>query len=495
MIASFLGVGTGLVALSSLEGMLVPLQNDLVLSVDDINVLSLAVAAGSLLILFAAGSLVDRLGTRRILLVGASAAVLGALVVSLAPTLSWILAGRVVGGIGATAMSVAALALLNEQLTDERERAYVFGLFAAFTGVVFTISPVLGSLIAERLTWRLVPLLWAAFAAGAALLLPRITHAAGGRREMLTPLAAGAALSGLSLAALVAKESLVVSAVLLALVVAAALFAVLRWRWLRAHGRTPGLDVSVFSAPGAKPLMGAMLTVAAVNLFFYGSLLLQYKLDLGPSQAALLLVIPQAAGILGGLAGGWVSARIGSTLTTAIALAIGCAAALSFVVLPQDPTAWSVVIQLAFFAAPAGCVTGTLTKAFLDCAEPAASGAAASWRQGGWSLGATLGGVATGAIVLTYFARTWSSVLEAAGVDADTARWAADAVRGGLPLSQIASSPVLENVSGREAVETFVGLSAAQLGTFRLVALLAALAYAISLAFVLVAMWRKRVAA
>jgi DHA2 family multidrug resistance protein-like MFS transporter len=492
--ASFLGVGTGLVALSSLEGILVPLQNDLVLSVDDINVLTLAVAAGSLLILFVAGSLVDRLGTRRILRAGACAAVVGAIIVSVAPALPWILAGRVVGGIGATAMSVAALALLNEQLKNERERAYVFGLFAAFTGVVFTISPVLSSLIAERLTWRLVPLLWIAFAAGAALLLPRLEHVTGGRREMLTPLAAGVTLSGLSLAALVAKDSLVASAALLAVVVAAALIAVLRWRWLRGRDRTPGLDVSVFSAPGAKPLMGAMLTVAAVNLFFYGSLFLQYRLGLSPAQTALILVIPQAAGILGGLAGGWVSARIGSTRTTAIAFAIGCAAALSFVAV-QEPTTWSIVIQLAFFAAPAGCVTGTLTKAFLDCADPAASGAAASWRQGAWNLGATLGGAATGAIVLSYFVRTWTSALEAAGLDSGTAQWAADAVRAGLPLSQIASSPVLDNVAGREAVQTFVGLTTAQLGTFRLIALLAAVAYAVSLALVLIAMWRKRVAA
>lgn len=238
-----------------------------------------------------------------------------------------------------------------------------------------------------------------------------------------------------------------------------------------------------------------MLAVGAINLVFYANLFLQYRIGLTPTQAALVLLAPQVSGIAGGLLGGWMSARWGSTCTTAIALGFGCAAALSFIAVQEDSTVLLVIALLAAFTLSGGCVTGSLTKAFLDCAEPSASGAAASWRQAGWSLGTTLGGVAGGAVILSYFTRTWAATLEEVGVDPSTAQWAAESVRGGVPLTQIAASPTLRDIPAKDAVENFVGLAAAQIGTLRVIALLAATAYAISLAFVLVAMWRQRVSA
>ncbi|MFM8239880.1 MAG: hypothetical protein ACKOAW_06140, partial [Actinomycetota bacterium] len=76
---AFLGIAAGMVAMASLEAMLVPIQNDFVLSVDDINFLVLSVSAGALLVLFAIGGLVDRIGCQRIVVVGAVASSLGAL--------------------------------------------------------------------------------------------------------------------------------------------------------------------------------------------------------------------------------------------------------------------------------------------------------------------------------------------------------------------------------------------------------------------------------
>lgn len=98
-------------------------------------------------------------------------------------------------------------------------------------------------------------------------------------------------------------------------------------------------------------------------------------------------------------------------------------------------------------------------------------------------------------MILSYFTRTWAATLKEAGVDASTAQWAAESVRGGVPLTQIAASPTLRDIPAKDVVENFVGLAAAQIGTLRVIALLAAMAYAVSLACVLVAMWRQRVSA
>ena len=494
---AFLGIAAGMVAMASLDAMLVPIQNDFELGVDDVNLLVLSVSAGALLVLFATGGLVDRIGPWRIVALGAAVASVGAVLVSLSQGLPMLMAGRILGGFGGTAMGVASMALLNETFTEDRERAWAFGLFAAVTGAVFAVSPVVSGLICSALTWRAVPVLWIAVAVGAALLTRAgpVAAPSTGRRDVITPWAAGLGLSSLCLSALLLKSGQVYAATALVIALIAFITLALRWQWLRSRGRQPGLDVSVFRAPGAKALAGAMLTVGGVNLVFYGNLFLQYRLGLTPTQAALVLLGPQVSGIAGGLLGGWLGARIGSTLTTAAALGLGCAAALSFAVVREDSSVWVVGGLLAAFTLAGGCVVGSLTKAFLDCAEPSASGAAASWRQAGWNLGTTLGGVAGAAVILAYFTRTWSTMLENVGVDPATAQWAAESVRAGVPLTRIAVSPTLQGNPSRQAVENFVGLTTAQVDTLRVIALLAALAYALSLMFVLLAMWRKRVAA
>ncbi len=495
MVGAYLGIATGMVAIASLEAMLVPLQRDFVLSVDDVTTLALTVSAGSLLVLFAMGSLVDRLGPRRVLVTGAAVSVTGAALVGLAPAFGWLMFGRVVGGVGGTAMAVAGLATLNATFTEDRERAMVFGLFSAVVGAVFIISPVVGGVVATGLTWRLVPVLWIVVALGSVVCLRRVSlppGSGGTARELVTPLAAGTTLSALCVAALLANRGPALSGT--ALVVAGASFLVLllRWRELRGRGVTPTLDVSVFATPGAKPLMGAMLAVAFVNMGFYANLFLQYRLGFTAAAVALVFLVPQVAGVLGGLVGGWVSVRWGSLVTTAAAMGAATLAALAFLAVGGQSTVWSIVALMTLFNFPVGVITGTLTKSFLDCADPEGSGAAASWRQGGWNVGATLGGVALSAIVFSYFTSAWTADLQHAGIPEAAARWAADAVRGGVPLTQIAADPRAQGVAVGGAPDDFVALASQQLATFRLVAILAAASYAVALGFVLLAMWRRK---
>lgn len=213
-----------------------------------------------------------------------------------------LMAGRIIGGVGGTAMGVASMALLNESFTEDRERAWIFGLFAALTGVVFAVSPILSGLICNALSWRVVPLLWIACAVGAALLTRTAPAPARSdltaSHDIITPWAAGLALSSLCVAALLLKQGAGYSGAALAVSLASGLALVFRWRWLRSHGRQPGLDVAVFRAPGAKALGGAMLAVGAINLVFYANIFLQYRLGLTPTQAALALLAPQVSGIL-----------------------------------------------------------------------------------------------------------------------------------------------------------------------------------------------------
>jgi MFS family permease len=265
-----------------------------------------------------------------------------------------------------------------------------------------------------------------------------------------------------------------------------------RWRHLRRCGEDPGLDVSVLRSPGGLLLVGAMLAVGAVNLFFFSNLFLQYRFGLDAPAAAANLIVAQCAVIAGGLAGGWISGWIGSLRTTALALALGVAAALGFLRLDSTSGAPMTVALLAAFALPTGCLTGSLTKSFLDRADPASSGAASAWRQGAWSLGSTLGGVVTGAVAFGYFTRDWQSALQRAGIADDVAAYAAESVRGGAVLVQLARTPGLEVLKVDSDTRTLLELTASQVSTMQLVGVLAALTYGLALLLILAAMWRIR---
>ena len=59
------------------------------------------------------GAQSDRRGARRVMLAGLTVFVSGATVAGLAPALGWLLAGQVLLGTGAAAMTPAALALIS----------------------------------------------------------------------------------------------------------------------------------------------------------------------------------------------------------------------------------------------------------------------------------------------------------------------------------------------------------------------------------------------
>ena len=119
---------------------------------------SLVVALGALM----AGFAVDRVGDRRILLVGAVTAVIGDVCVIVSPSLQLLLAARVLTGVGYVLTAVAAITILM-RITSGKQRIMALALWSTSVPVSF-ILPFLTAGLAARLgTWR------AAFAGHAGL--------------------------------------------------------------------------------------------------------------------------------------------------------------------------------------------------------------------------------------------------------------------------------------------------------------------------------------
>jgi DHA2 family methylenomycin A resistance protein-like MFS transporter len=114
------------------------------------------------LMLLPAGALVDRLGARRLALLGLCLFAAGAIAGALTSSTGTLLATRVIQGAGAGIVSPAALAGAVSGFPPER-RGSALGIWGASAGVANLLGPLLGGLLTLTLGWRadwwaLVPL-------------------------------------------------------------------------------------------------------------------------------------------------------------------------------------------------------------------------------------------------------------------------------------------------------------------------------------------------
>jgi EmrB/QacA subfamily drug resistance transporter len=133
------------------------------------------IVTGYLLTLSAAillgGSLGDRLGRRRVYVVGVIWFAVASVLCALAPTLPLLIAARVAQGVGGALLTPGSLAIIQSSFAAA-DRARAIGAWSALGSIAQLLGPVLGGLIVDLSGWRgvfLLPLPLCAFVAWAAL--------------------------------------------------------------------------------------------------------------------------------------------------------------------------------------------------------------------------------------------------------------------------------------------------------------------------------------
>lgn len=104
------------------------------------------------------GVLSDRYGRRPVLLVSLAGAAIDYLIMAFAPDLWMLVLGRAIAGI--TSANIAVATAYITDISEESERAKLFGYFHAMFGIGFIIGPILGGLLSE--VWIRAPFLAAA---------------------------------------------------------------------------------------------------------------------------------------------------------------------------------------------------------------------------------------------------------------------------------------------------------------------------------------------
>lgn len=424
--------GISLIVGASLTFLVSPMLADLGLT-NEQGTLALALPSiGSLLVVFIAGRLGDRIGHRTVILGASAVFIVGAACVATSQGMVTLTIGLLLVGASATATQIVALGLLQASIPSGTARVSAFTSFGMVFPAVYLVVPVLTGAMVSSVSWRWVPLGWALLGLAIPLAALRLIERPPSRLsvgEMWTPF-----LGGLALAALVQfinyghDDGWTSPRTLATLVVA--VVAVVIVRFLVRSGRVMSLELAPLRSPALLLLLLTVVLLITANTLIFVTLALEYLYGQSALTAAIYLVPAEAAAVLGAkVLAGWSMRRLG-TPRAGIVLMIGFAVALLTLLAMQDtsPPLQLVASAAAFSFFGFASVT-VANAAVMAQSPPGAAGGVSAYRGAASSVGGALSVVVLGgAIGLIVNART----LEPPGVLPDAAALASGLQAEGL---------------------------------------------------------------
>jgi len=348
--------------------------------------------AGSLITM---GTLGDRIGRRKLLLIGAAAFGATSVMAAFSRSAGTLIAARALLGLAGATLAPSTLSLIRNMFLDPRERTVAISVWITSYSVGGAIGPLLGGVMLEHFWWGSVFLLavpvMALLLAVGPRLLPEFRDPRAGRLDLLS--------AGLSLASVLlviyglkkfAEHGLnwPAAATIVAGFGVGALF-------LRRQRRLadPLIDLDLFRS---RAFSGALVTYTLALLVAFGAYVfiaqyLQLVLGLTPLQAGLW-TLPWSLGfVVGSLATPALVRRYPRELVMAAGMLL---AALGFVVLTRvgssSGLAPLVAASVLFSVGLAPAVT-LVTDIVLAAAPPERAGAAAAISETSAELGGALG--------------------------------------------------------------------------------------------------------
>jgi MFS transporter, DHA2 family, multidrug resistance protein len=348
--------------------------------------------AGSLITM---GTLGDRIGRRRLLLIGATAFGLFSLLAAFSVSAGMLIVSRALMGIAGATLAPSTLSLIFNMFRDPQQRSVAIGVWITSFSVGGAIGPVLGGVLLEYFWWGSVFLL--ALPVMALLLvlgprvLPEFRNPEARRLDLLSAvMSLGAILAVIFGLKQIAQDGFGWLSALSILAGLAIGFLFLRRQSQLAD---PFIDLSLFRIPSFNVSLATnfLAIFVAVGYFLFVAQYLQLVLGLSPLQAGLWSLPSSAALIVGSnLAPRFVHRfRPASVLGSMLALA-----AVSLMVLTQvgGSVGLALVVTASVFISLAlSPVFNLTTELIVGSAPPERAGAASGISETGAELGGALG--------------------------------------------------------------------------------------------------------
>ncbi len=372
-------------------------------------------------LLVTGGRLGDIFGRRRMFLFGVVVFAISSAMIGLAPTQSWLVAGRAVQGIGAAFMMPGTLSIITNTFPAE-ERGRAIGTWAGVSALALALGPVVGGALAEHVSWRAIFFLNLPVAAGAVAVTLFATRESYDRTVGRAVDYAGIAtistgLTALVLALVEGNQWGWGSPGILALL-GTAVVAIAAFIWVELHGRSPMVEFQYFRS---RSFLGAnavafIVSFAMLAMFFFMALYMQNILGYSPLEAGIrflpsTVVIIFAAPIAGRLAD-----RIGPRPLMAVGLTLAAIALFWQSRVTVDTTYADLLGSFSLMGLGIGLTMSPMSTAAMNSVTPDKAGAASGILSMFRMVGGTFGVAAIGALFQSLAHDRVTEAAQAAGV-------------------------------------------------------------------------------
>jgi DHA2 family multidrug resistance protein-like MFS transporter len=370
-------------------------------------------------VLLLAGSLGDRFGRRRALVIGLVIFGAGSLAAGFATTADMLIVCRAIMGIGGAFIMPSTLSILVQVFTEPRARAQAIGIWAAVAGAAVAIGPILGGFLLEVTTWHAIfwvnpPLVLLALVATWRL----VPESCDPSRPRLDPL--GAVLSTVGIIALIVTVIEVPDQGISALTITSTITAIvflIAFVWWERRAPRPLLPMELFTQ---RLFTIAIITVALVygalmGVMFFLPQFLQLVQGDTPLQSGIAM-LPAAGGLfLASLFSPRWAERLGTRRTIVAGLALVVLGLVLAAYLTADSAYLHVGGSLGLMGLGLGMVLPQATNSVLASVPRERAGMGSAVNDGVGELGGSLGVAILGSLLSLGYRNQIEAQIAAAG--------------------------------------------------------------------------------
>ncbi|ALE93026.1 MFS transporter [Arthrobacter alpinus] len=415
-------------AIPSISLALIPSASELLWIID---VYPLVLAA----LLVPMGSMADRFGRRRLLMIGSTGFAIVSVFAAFAPSAGALIGYRALLGLFGAMLMPSTLSLIRNLFLHPDQRRKAIAIWAAGFSGGAALGPIVGGFLLEHFWWGsvflmsvpvLVPLLILA-----PIFVPESKDPAPGKIDPMSILLSfGAMVPTIFGIKEIAQSGL--SVINVALIVAGlALGTVFVRRQLRR--KNPMMDVTLFKNPVFSGSVGANLLsiFALVGFLYFITQHLQLVVGLSPTHAAFVLVPGLALTIVSGLLAASLANRFKPSWLVAGGLFLNASAFL-IVWLNTDGSVTGIIAAFVVLGVGVGMAETISNDLILSAAPPAKAGAASAISETAYEVGSVLGTAVLGSILAAAYRM---NVVVPAGVSLEGTNTASQTLGGAIDVA------------------------------------------------------------
>ncbi|WP_017588991.1 MFS transporter [Nocardiopsis ganjiahuensis] len=380
-------------------------------------------------LLITMGSLGDRIGRRRLLMVGSAAFGVASLLAAFSPNSETLILARALLGVAGASLMPSTLSLLRNIFLDPRQRLLAIAIWASGFSAGAALGPILGGWLLEHFFWGSVFLINLPVMALILILVPLLVRESRNPDSGRIDVPSVVLSMGAMLPAVFGIKKLATGGLDVLPVLSLVFGLTLGYLFVRRQ-RTledPLIDVDLFRSRvfSVAVVTNLMIVFSLVGSLFFLTQYLQLVLGVSPMRAGLVLV----PGLILSVVASLVAARLARHLSLAtvigVSLIVTAAGFGTLVFTPADDLVRGVVLVAAAFvliSLGAGFAETLTNGAIMSAAPPERAGAASAISETAYEMGGALGVAVLGSVLTAFYRVHLTEVDGVPGAATDAAR-------------------------------------------------------------------------